>query len=76
MASRGRSRLRTQTHQQILSKKISENFSTPSGCPTWVDRVFLEMITKILSAIQAATRCFRPQTQFPSRFARQSEFLF
>jgi hypothetical protein len=34
------------------------------------------MITKILFAIQAATRCFRPQTQFPSRFARQSEFLF
>jgi hypothetical protein len=53
-----------------------KNFSTPSGCPTGVDRVFLEMITKILSAIQAATRCFCPQTQFPRRFARQSEFLF
>jgi hypothetical protein len=34
------------------------------------------MITKILSTIQAATRCFRPQNQFPSRFARQSEFSF
>ena len=55
---------------------FQKNFSTPSGCPTEVDRVSLEMISKILFAIQAATRCFRTQTQFPSRFARQSEFLF
>jgi hypothetical protein len=58
---------------KIFFQKI---FSSPSGCLTGVDRVSLEMITKFLFAIQAATRCFRPQTQFPSRFARQSEFLF
>jgi len=53
-----------------------EFFQSPSGCLTEVDRVFLEMITKILFAIQAAAHYFRPQTQFPSRFARQSEFSF
>jgi hypothetical protein len=57
-------------------KFLQTSFSTPSGCLTGVDRVSLEMITKILSTIQAATRYFRPQTQFPSRFARQSEFSF
>jgi hypothetical protein len=34
------------------------------------------MITKILIVIKAATRHLRPQTQFPSRFARQAEFRF
>jgi hypothetical protein len=29
------------------------------------------MITKIVIAIKAATRCFRQQNQFPSRFARR-----
>jgi hypothetical protein len=57
-------------------RKKWEKIHSPSGCPTGVDIVSLEMITKILFAIQAATRRFRPQTQFPSRFVRQSEFLF
>jgi hypothetical protein len=60
----------------LIRKFFQKKISTPSGCPTGVDRVSLEMITKFLSAIQAATRRFRPHTQFPSRFARQSEFLF
>ena len=57
-------------------RPLPKFFSTPSGCPTGVDSVFLEMITKILFAIQASMRCFRPQTQIRSRFARQSEFVF
>jgi len=62
--------------QQFDHQFFLISFQSPSGCPTGVVRVSLEMITKILLAIQAATRCFRPQTQFPSRFARQSEFSF
>ena len=34
------------------------------------------MITRILFAIQAATRRFRPQTQFLSRFVQQVDFRF
>jgi hypothetical protein len=60
----------------MSTKYFSEKISSPSGCPTGVDRVSLEMITKILIAIKAATRHLRPQTQFPSRFARQAEFRF
>jgi hypothetical protein len=60
----------------MSAKYFSKKFPTPSGCPTEVDRVSLEMITKILFAIQAATRYFRPQSQLPSCFARQSDFLF
>ena len=57
-------------------KFLAKKFLSPIGCPIGVDKLSLEMIAKILFAIQAATRCFRPQNQFPSRFARQSEFLF
>jgi hypothetical protein len=60
----------------LIANFFKNFFRSPSGCLTGVDRVSLEMITKILFAIQAATRCFRLQTQFPSRFARQSEFSF
>jgi hypothetical protein len=34
------------------------------------------MITKILFAIQAATRCLRPQRFFQSQSAKQEEFYF
>ncbi|NDG71854.1 MAG: hypothetical protein EBY32_11230 [Proteobacteria bacterium] len=66
----------TMTRANAPRNFLAKKFSTPSGCLTGVVRVSLEMITKFLSAIQAATRCFRRHTQFPSRFARQSEFSF
>jgi len=60
----------------MSTKCFSEKISSPSGCPTGVDRVSLEMITKILIAIETVMNRIYPQTRFQPCFAKQEEFAF
>jgi hypothetical protein len=59
-----------------LWEKYSENFSTPSGCPTGIDRLALEMISKILFAIETVMNRIYPQNRLQPCFAKREEFAF
>jgi len=60
----------------MSTKYFSEKISSPSRCPIGVDRVSLEMITKILIAIETVMNRIYPQPPFQPCFAKQEEFSF
>ncbi len=59
----------------MSTKYFSENFYTPSGCPTGVDRVSLEMITKLIQILGFVGGAHLWK-QTPRHFSRQMEFHF
>jgi hypothetical protein len=59
------------------SENIRKKFlPSPSGCPTTLDTIAGEMITKILIAIETVMNRICPQTRFQPCFAKQEEFSF
>jgi hypothetical protein len=48
----------------------------PRKCPTGLDKIFLEMITKILLLIDRLANLIHPRNKVQPCFARQEEFYF
>jgi hypothetical protein len=55
---------------------FSEKFSSPRRCPTTLDTIAGEMITKILHIIETAMNRIHPQILCQPCFTKQEEFAF
>ena len=60
----------------MSTKYFSEKISSPRRCPTTLDTIAGEMITKILHIIETVMNRIQPQNRFQPCFAKQEEFCF